>query len=286
MLHHRTYRGLAPILICVALGSVPVHAHEDRDATLTRLDDAIAATPSDPELWRSRAVLERRRGGFVRAHADLTQAVDLGLDRTLAQRDRGLIWLAERRFGDAEASLRSARAQSPQDPSIVLAHSRALAGLERWREAADSYAALVAIAPAASPDVQLERIHATEAAGGPGAMADALRVTETALAALGSVPALEQATLDLEVRAGLVDTALARLDRLAGSGVLARDALLLQRAEILERAGRQQAARDAYAEALAALDEQTQARRATPAARKLESQAREGIARLAKEDDQ
>jgi len=286
MLHHRTYRGLAPILICVALGSVPVHAHEDRDATLTRLDDAIAATPSDPELWRSRAVLERRRGGFVRAHADLTQAVDLGLDRTLAQRDRGLIWLEERRFGDAEASLRSARAQSPQDPSIVLAHSRALAGLERWREAADSYAALVAIAPAASPDVQLERIHATEAAGGPDAMADALRVTETALAALGSVPALEQATLDLEVRAGLVDTALARLDRLAGSGVLARDALLLQRAEILERAGRQQAARDAYAEALAALDEQTQARRATPAARKLESQAREGIARLAKEDDQ
>ncbi len=286
MLQHRIYRGLALILICVALGSVPVHAHEDRDATLMRLDEAIAATPSDPELWRSRAVLERRRGGFLQAHADLTQAVDLGLDRGLAQRDRGLIWLEERRFRDAEASLRSARAQSPQDAPTILAHARALAGLERWREAADSYAALVAIAPASSPDVQLERIHATEMAGGPDGMADALRVTETAIATLGSVPALEQAALDLEVRAGQGDAAIARLDRLAGGGVLARDTLLLRRAAILERAGRPQAARDAYAEALAALDARTQARRATPAAKQLESQAREGIARLAKGDDQ
>ena len=286
MLQHQIYRGLALILICVALGSVPAHAHEDRDATLMRLDDAIAATPSDAELWRSRAVLERRRGGFVQAHADLTKAVDLGLDRVLAQRDRGLIWLDERRFGDAEASLRSARAQSPQDPPTILAHARALAGLERWREAADSYAALVALAPAAGPDVQLERIHATEMAGGPDGMANALRVTETALATLGSVPALEQAALDLEMRAGLIDAALARLDRLGGSGVLALDTLLLRRAEILESAGRQQAARDAYAKALAALDARTQTRRATPAARQLESQAREGIARLANGDDQ
>lgn len=284
MLQHRICRGLASLLICMAFGSVPVQAHEDRDATLLRIDDAIAATPDDPELWRSRAVLERRRGGFVQAHANLAKAVELGLDRTLAQRDRGLIWLDERRFGDAEASLRSARAQSPQDAPTILAHARALAGLERWREAADSYAALVALSPAASPDVQLERIHATEAAGGPDGVADALRVAATALVALGSVPALEQAALDLEMRAGLVEAALARLDRLRGSGVLALDTLLLRRAEILERAGRQQAARDAYAEALAALDARTPARRATPAARQLESQARDGIARLANGD--
>jgi hypothetical protein len=283
---HRIYLALAPLLVCVVLGSVPAHAHEDRDATLTRLDEAIATAPDDPELWRSRAVLERRRGGFAQAHADLSKAVDLGLDRTLAQRDRGLIWLDERRFGDAEASLRSARTQSPQDAPTILAHARSLAGLERWREAADSYTALVALAPASSPDVQLERIHAAEMAGGPAGMTDALRVTETALAALGSIPALEQAALDLEMRAGRVDAALARLDRLAGSGVLARDTVLLRRAEILERAGRQQAARAAYADALAALDARTQMRRATPAARQLESQAREGIARLAKGDDQ
>jgi hypothetical protein len=56
--------------------------------------------------------------------------------------------------------------------------------------------------------------------------------------------------------------------------------LLLRRAEILERAGRNEAARAAYAEALVALDSRTPARRSTPAAKELESQAREGIARL------
>ena len=285
MLRHRILLGLAWLCIGAAL-PLSARAHEDRDATLARLDQAIVATPGDPDLWRSRAVLERRHGSFLQAHADLTKAVDLGLDRALAQRDRGLIWLEEGRFGDAEASLHSARAQSPNDLPTILAHARALAGLLRWRDAADSYADLVQRAPRASPDVQLERIHATEAAGGPNGMADALRVTETALATLGSVPALEQAALDLEVRAGLVDAALARLDHLVSSGVLARDALLLRRAEILERAGRQQAARNAYAQALAALDARTQARRATPAARQLESRAREGIARLAQGDDQ
>ncbi len=274
-------------MLCVgaALGSIPARAHEDRDATLARLDAAIAATPGDPELWRSRAVLERRRGDFALAHADLTKAVDLGLGLVLAQRDRGLIWLEQGRFGDAEASLRSARAQSPNDAPTLLAHARALAGLERWREAADSYAALVALAPGSSPDVQLERIRATEAAGGSSGIADALRATEAALAALGPVPALERAALDLEVRAGQVDAALARLDRQAGRAVVARDELLLRRAEILERAGRQQAARAAYAQALAALDARTRARRTTPAARRLEAQARAGIARLANGDD-
>jgi hypothetical protein len=53
--------------------------------------------------------------------------------------------------------------------------------------------------------------------GGSSGIADALRVTEAALAALGPVPALERAALDLEVRAGHVDAALARLDRHADS---------------------------------------------------------------------
>ncbi len=285
MLPRRIFFGLAMLCIGAALGSLPARAHEDRDATLARLDEAIAATPRDPELWRGHAVLERRRGSFLQAHADLTKAVDLGLDRTLAQRDRGLIWLEEGRLADAEASLRSARAQSPNDLPTILAHARALAGLLRWRDAADAYADLARRAPGVSPDVQLERIRATEAAGGPGGITDALRVADAALAALGPVPALEQAALDLELRAGRIDAALARLDQMAG-GAVARDEVLLRRAEILERAGRQQAARDAYAEALTALDARTEARRSTPAAKQLESQAREGIARLAKGDDQ
>jgi len=277
---HRFSRILAAFWLGVALASGAARAHEDRDDTLARLDAAIAEQPNEPLLWCDRAVLERRRGNFARAHLDLTHAVELGLDPSLAKRDRGLIWFDERRFDDAEASLRAARAQAPDDPPILLAHARALAALERWLEASDTYARLVELAPNSSPDVQLERIAAVEAAGG---IENALAAADSALVVLGSVPALEEKSLDLELRAGRIDAALARLDRM-NSGSAQRDTLLLRRAEILERSGRSQAARAAYADALAALDSRSASRRSTPAARQLESQVREGIARLAQGD--
>ena len=277
---HRFARSLAVLLSGATLASGAVRAHEDRDDTLARLEAAIAERPDDPMLWCDRAVLERRRGHFARAHADLTHAVALGLDPVIAQRDRGLIWLDEQRFGEAEATLRVAREMAPDEPPILLAHARALAGLERWREASDTFARLVEIAPTSSPDVQLERIAAVEAAGG---IESALAATDAALATLGPIPALEEKGLDLELRAGRTDAALARLDRM-NSGPARRDALLLRRAEILERSGRSQAARAAYADALAALASRPASRRSTPAAQQLEAQAREAIARLAQGD--
>lgn len=271
------------LLFCLVLGAVPARAHEDRDDTLARLDAAIAENPRDPELWRSRAVLERRRANFARAHADLTKAVDLGLAPARAQSDRGLIWLEDGRFGDAEASLRSARACSPRDLPTILAHARALAGLERWREAATAYAVLVEREPRSNPDVHLERVRSIEAAGGADAFAEAVRAADAGIAVLGPVPALQQAAVDLELRGGRVDDALARIDRMANA-VKNRGTLLLQRAELLERAGRSQEARIAYAAALAALDTEPDARRALPAARRIETRARDGVTRLARQD--
>jgi tetratricopeptide (TPR) repeat protein len=276
----RLLRRIAWCFAALLLGAAAAPAHEDRDETLARLDRTIAASPKDPAPWRERAVLERRRGDFARAHADLGRAAKLGLGSALTQRERGLLWLAERRFAEAEASLRGVLAETPDDPPTLLAHARALAGLERFREASDTYERLVRIAPRSSPDVQLERIGAAEAAGG---LERALGSAEQALAELGPVPALEQRALDLELRTGRIDAALARLDRLARAGG-AREERLLQRAEILERAGREDAARNAYADTLGALAARTEARRGTPAAQTIAAEARDGIARLAAGD--
>jgi tetratricopeptide (TPR) repeat protein len=280
MRKHPLAVGIAAALLCATLGSDPAWAHADRDETLARLDARIAEEPTDPVLWSDRAVHERQRGNFARAHQDLARAIELGLDPTLAKRDRGLIWFDEGRFEDAEASLRAAREQSPDDPPILLAHARALAALERWLEASDTYTRLVELAPNAGPDVQLERIAAVETAGG---VESALKAAEAALATLGPAPALEEKALELELRSGQVDAALARLDRM-NSGPAQRDILLLRRAEILEEAGRSEEARAAYAQTLVALDSRTPSRRSTPAAKQLESQARDGIARLSRGD--
>jgi len=279
----RSVRFLVAVGVIGLLAAPDVRAHDDPDATLQRLDAEIAASPKDADLWQSRAVYLRRAGAFARADESLDRAVEFGLAVPIAHRDRGLIRLAERRFAEAEEMLRSARQLAPHEPPILLGHARALAALERFDEAAQTYAELVEAAPLTGPDVRLEQIRAIAARGETSALDEAIRAADAAIAAIGSVPALEQAALDLELRADRVDAALARLDRMA-SGMGRRDAVLLQRAAVLEKAGRKEAAKTAYADALAATETLTDARRATPAAREMENQARDAIARLARGD--
>lgn len=262
------------------LAASPAGAHTGPDADVARLDAEIAASPEDASLWQTRAVFLRRAGDFVRAEADLDRAVALGLDETMAQRDRGLIRFDERRFPEAEALLRAARDRAPGDPPILLAHARTLVALERFDEASATYAELLEQAPKTGPDVRLEQVQTIAAAGTPEALAAAIVAADASIAAIGSVPALEQAALALELRAGHVDAALARLDRIA-SQMGRRDTILLQRAEVLEGFGRRDAAKAAYAEVIAANQSMPEARRATPAARQVEAQARAAIARLA-----
>lgn len=142
---------------------------------------------------------------------------------------------------------------------------------------------VVEAAPHSSPDVHLERVRAIEAAGATDAFAEAVRAADAGIAVLGPAPALQQAALDLELRAGRVDEALAPLDRMA-SAVESHGTLLLQRAELLERAGRMHDANLAYTGALAAVERESETRRALPAARRIETRARDGITRLARQE--
>lgn len=273
-------RVLAMVGVIGLLAAPDVLAHEGSDADIQRLDAAVAASPLDASLWQSRAVYLRRAGEFARADSDLDRAVELGLAVEVAQRDRGLIRLEAGRFAEAEAVLRSARQLAPSEPPILLAHARALVGCERFDEAAQTYAELVELAPQTGPDVRLEQVRAIAACDGTDGLGAAIAAADASIAAIGSVPALEQIALDLELRAGRIDAALARLDRIA-SKPGRRDTVLLQRAEVLEQAGRKEAAKAAYADALAAIETLTETRRATSAARQTEAQARDAIARLA-----
>ncbi len=146
------------------------------------------------------------------------------------------MWLEERRLVEADAELRAARDLAPRDLPTLLAHARVLAALGRFGAAASAYARVVDLAPRADPDVRLERIRAIAASGRPGALDEAIREADAATAALGPIPALEQAALALERRAGRTDAALARLDRML-RGPARSESLLQQRAEIARLAG-------------------------------------------------
>ena len=159
-----------------------------------------------------------------------------------------------------------------------MAHAETLAELGRSRAAADAYARVIELAPRAGPEIFLARVRAL-AAGGDASLAEALRALDEAEARLGPVPALAQEGVALELRAGRTDAALARLER-ASAPARRGESWLVQRAEILERAGRSQEAASEYAAALASLDRLPPTRRATPASLTLAARAREGIARL------
>jgi tetratricopeptide (TPR) repeat protein len=279
----RALQMIAGVCVAGTLLATDLRAHGDSDAALQRLDAELAARPQDAELWRSRAVLLRRSRDFERAHADLDRAVGQGLDPALAHRDRGLLWMEEGRLVEAEADLRAARDLAPLALPTLLAHARVLAKLERFDAAAAAYARLVELAPRSDPDVRLERVRTIAASGSADAATAAIREADAAIAALGPIPALDQAALALELRAGRTDAALERIDRMlrrAGRN----ESLLLQRAGILERAGREKAAKAAYAETLATIEARAAARRGTPDGRAIEAEARDAIARLAQGD--
>lgn len=274
----RRISALALVLVAEA-AALPARADVTISEALALLDGEIAVSPQDPALWQRRAALERRRADRARASADLTRAEALGLSPVLVARDRALILLDEGRTSEAEALLRGARRQAPDDVTLLLPHARALAALGRWRAAADTYTRIVRLAPDASPDVHLERVRVL-GAGGPAATDEALAAIDEAQTFRGAVPALEQEALALELRAGRLDAALTRLDRLAAASQRP-ERVLVQRAELLERAGRADEAAAAYGAALAAMQSLPPQRRATPAASELERYAQAGVARIA-----
>jgi len=271
-------RLLAAAGLAGVLAALPAAAHESEGEALARLDLALAVAPRDAELWRRRAGLERSQGDLELARADLERACALGLAPALAERERGWLARAEGRLADAERHLRRAIELSPGDTETLVAHAETLGSLHRWREAADGYARVIELAPDAGPDLHLARVRAL-AAGGDANLREALRALDEADAKLGPVPALAQEGVALELRAGRTDAALARLGRLSAQA-RHRESWLVQRAEILEHAGRSRQAFAEYADALASLEAQPPARRATPAAVTLAARAREGIARL------
>ena len=271
-------RLLAAASLAGSLVAISVHAHDSFDEALAQVDLALAIAPRDAELWRRRAALTRGDGDLERSRADLARACALGLPPALAERERGALARSENEFVDAERHLRRARELAPHDAETLVAHAETLASLGRWREAADAYAHGIEHAPAAGPDLHLARVRAL-AAGEDANPFEALRAVDEAIAKLGPIPALAQEGIALELRAHRTDAALARLSRLSAPARRGAD-WRVQRAEILEDAGRRQQAAEEYAAALASLESLPAARRSTPAAVALDARARDGLERL------
>jgi tetratricopeptide (TPR) repeat protein len=271
------------VLTALALGSVApsAAAHGSLEDRLAAVDAAIAQRPRDGAIFLARAALLREEGEPQRALLDLARAAALGAEPRALERERGLALLDAGRPAEAAAALARALEGRPTDAVARAGRARALVALGRPREAAAEYERALADAPraAAAPDWALARARALASGRAPDLDA-AIRALDEARAQLGPLVVLEREAMALELRLGRTDASIARLDRITALS-RRRETWLLERAEILERAGRREPALAAYAAALEEIDRLAPHRQATPAMQRVVTDASAGLARLA-----
>jgi len=117
------------------------------------------------------------------------------------------------------------------------------------------------------PETYLARARAQLAAS-PTNVAPVLAGLDEGMSRLGPVPGLAQLALDLEIRQGNTDAALRRLDALAATSDR-QETWLSRRGDLLIQAGRREAAKDAWNQALVEIDRLPERLRSTRAMREL-----------------
>jgi tetratricopeptide (TPR) repeat protein len=266
--------------------SCPAWAHRGVHERIELITRQIAAEASGAELYLRRGELHRIHGDWAAAESDYRTAAGLDPGLAAVHLARGTMFLEAGRPQEAIAALDHFLAMHPGHADAILARARALRRAGRNLEAAAEFTrAIEALGPGRSPrpEQYLERAAALEACADdcPEELLDeALRGLDEGIARLGPAVTLDLAALRLELRLGRHDAALRRIERAAARSPR-KETWLLRRAEVLERAGRVEAAVAGYGRALEALQALPAQHRTARAASLLKQRARAALARLA-----
>lgn len=222
-------------------------AHPADQVILDELTALIGKNPHQPSLWMSRGRQFHLHGQRAEAEVDFQEA--RRLDPAFPGVDLALAELAYESGRDREASryLESVlAASSPAEPAALILRARLAARSGHVREAWSAYdTALTALAQP-TPELYLEQ------AALPLPPEELLRGVDAAIARIGPAWPLMERALGLAEALGRTDDVLRRIDVLTASAE--RPELWLQRrGDVLRRAGRADAAADAYRRALEAL---------------------------------
>jgi len=197
--------------------ATPALAHGELHDQIANMDRQIAAQPQSAALYLRRAEMRRIHREWDAADVDYAKVLALEPKHPEASWLRARAWLEAGKAAVALPELDRYLAQFPDHASARLTRARALATLGSNAQAAADYVLALERLPQAEPDHYLELRNAQQAARMPPSAQ--LASLEQGLRRLGPVPSLEDAALDVEVRAKQWDAALARLDRQAAVAV-------------------------------------------------------------------
>lgn len=264
--------------LTLLLGNPAVRAHPEIDWQIAEVTARIADHPGDTALLLQRGELHRIHRDWPSAVADFKLARELEPGLAIVDFHLGRLSLEAGRPAEAVAALDHFIAGDPQHSVALLTRARARAALGRFLEAASDFTSGLAVSARPEPNDYLDRARALAAAGNAH-LAEALSGLDEGLARLGRPVTLELEAIELDLRRGSVDAALARLDRIVASSAR-KEAWLIRRGEILEQSGRGPQAQQAYARALEAIDTLPASRRSNRAVQRLETEARNALERL------
>ncbi len=266
------------ILTVALLLPASVAAHGDLHEQIAAITRRIDEAPSRAELYVRRGQLHRVHGEWEAALADYDRAARLDPDLLVIDFVRAVALLDAGRPADACAVLDRFLARQPDHAEAHATRARARLGLGHHLAAGQDFSRAIALLPQPRPEYYIERARALAAAGDTH-LAEALRGLDEGIDRLGPLATLQLYAVDLELARARPAAALGRLDRMLerfGSN----PTWLVQRAEILERAGRPGEARAAYASSLAALEGLAPSRRASRAVDELTARVRIALERL------
>lgn len=265
--------GLLHALVCAVLGfPFPAAAHVGIHEEIETLSRLIRRGPATPQLYVSRGEAYRLHGNWDSATTDFSKALDLDRGNVAATTGLGRIYIAQDNPRQAIVQLNRALAREAGNVRALTSRAQAHADIGKPLIAAADYTRAIEQFRGGRkplPVYYLERARAYAAAGDRH-IDVALEGLDEGISVLGSIRILELYAVELEIRRGSVDAALARLDNIL-AGAARKEFLLIQRGDIQSAVGRKAAAEKDYRAALAGIGALPPRWRHTPSVRQLEA---------------
>lgn len=247
--------------------------HEGTHTLVDRKSREIQDDPGNARLLFERAELFRDHRDWDDALADYLRAerLDPTLDEVLL--GKGRLYLAAGWYQAAAFTLEGYLVRQPADSKGHRYHAEALTRSGRLSDGVAAYTRAIRDAGRFDADLYLERAAAQRGMGRDQYDA-ALRGLDDGMARAGHpAVALQLAAIEIELELGRFDEALLRLESLADASPR-KEQWLERRGAILKLAGRDKEARQAYADAWAAIEALPPHRRRVPAVSELEARVK------------
>lgn len=252
-----------------------VWAHPDLIEQIDRLSTEIKSAPANSTLYLQRAEVYRQHAEFTAALADVDSAHKAKADSSLLHLARCRIYTENNKPIEAVKEADALLATLPNHPEALALRARARVALRQTNEALADYSLAISNYPHPEPDLVLERMRLQLAAGKTG---DAVAGLDQVLKRIGPALQLQTAAIECQRIAQNYDNALHRLEEIL-CRMPVKEPWILQRAEILEDAGRKSEALAAYNEVIAGLKRYAPNRQAMLFNRELAERAQAGLKR-------